>query len=201
MSDCIVLVGMSGFGTSAHEALTELVFLPDNPVQADYTVVCGMSLWERPVSVACDLYRRGIAGKLIFTGGYNHRIRGTEAEAMTAKALASGIPPGEVFCEDRAAHTRENLEFSWSIMKTAHASVSAINLIGINYHVKRALLTARAVLPHGIRIGHASYPSLYFDRDSWHATERGRRDVLNELSKLQAYFPEAMPQELSGAFS
>lgn len=194
-------LSVNDLGGVAHRAITEFVFQLDNPVEADYTVVLGMSLWARPVDVACALYDRGIAGKLIFTGGYNHRIGGTEAEAMAVKALAAGIPPGDIFCESCAAHTRENLEFSWNIMKAVSCSVGSVNLIVINYHVTRALFTARSVFPPEIRLGHVSYPSIYFGRESWQLSERGRRDVFNELSKLQAYFPETMPQELKSLFS
>ena len=177
---------------TAVEAITRLIFVPDRPVKADFTIVLGMSLWQRPVACACGLYRQGLTGKLIFTGGHNDRLQGTEGEAMLAGALAAGIAPADAICENRATHTRENMELSWRLMQAAQADVRAVNLIAIHHHLPRALLSARAVLPGHVRLGHVSYPSIHFDSGNWHDSARGRKDVLAEFEKLKNYFPDAI---------
>lgn len=193
--------GMPKLNRSACEAITELIFVQDNPVQADFTIVLGMSLWRNPLEAAIRLFHAGKAGRLVFTGGYNGQIGRPEADAMAEEAVARGIPAQMVMCENRARNTRENVELSWNMIKAQQTPVSAVNIIAIHYHAPRAVRTARAALPDTVRLGHASYPSAYFSPVDWHACERGRQDVFSELAKLHAYHPEAVPAGLRGLLS
>ena len=61
-------------------------------------------------------YERGIAPRLIFTGGPAAN-RFVEAEAMANTAAAQGIPPSAIFLEPRANDTIENACFSERLMK------------------------------------------------------------------------------------
>jgi uncharacterized SAM-binding protein YcdF (DUF218 family) len=183
---------------SACAAITELMFVRDNPVRADYTIVLGISLWRSPLEAALRLFREGNAGTLVFTGGHNSKIGGSEAEFMLEEALARGVPPNMALCENRARHTRENLEFSWNMIAAKQANVHAVNIIGIHHHMPRVLLTARSVLPGMVLVGHVGYASIHFSPADWHASARGQRDVLNELTKLHSYYPEAVPCRLLG---
>ncbi|WP_417307976.1 YdcF family protein [Devosia sp.] len=180
----------------ARRLITELVFPPAAPARADYTIVLGMTLWKNPLAAALQLHDQQIAGKLIFTGGYNARIGRPEAMAMAEAALAHGVPPDRVLCEPRARHTGENIAFSWAMVAALPYRVEAVNVVGISYHVTRALITARTVVPDTVALGHQGYPSQYFGPDDWHLTARGRRDVLGEVAKLGRYFPHALPPEL-----
>lgn len=182
------------------EAMNRFLFLPDDPIRADVTIVLGMSLWQRPLDAALALYQNGHAGKLLFTGGHNDRIGGAEGSLMLSQALARGVDPAMACCENRATHTRENIAFSWNMIRAWKTPVAAINVVGIHYHIRRALLTARDILPGHLRIGHASYPSLHFTPGNWHLRARGRRDVLAEMGKLATYFPHDIPATLQGRF-
>lgn len=63
-------------------------------------------------------YDRGIAPRLIFSGGPVHN-RFVEAEVMANAAAAQGIPPSAIFVETEAKDTIQNVCFSERLM-TAH---------------------------------------------------------------------------------
>jgi uncharacterized SAM-binding protein YcdF (DUF218 family) len=80
-------------------------------------------------------YDRGIAPRLIFTGGaaHNHFV---ESDVMAAAAAAQGIPPSAIFVETRAKDTIENACFSERLMK-AHGWRSA-EVVSSASHLPRA---------------------------------------------------------------
>ncbi len=180
------------------ELVTRLLFLPDNPVAADATLVLGMSLWQSPLKAAVRLFRGGSAGTLVFSGGYNDRIGRTEAEVMAEAAIAQGVPPDLILSENRARHTGENVQFGWDLIRRTISGALSVNIVAIAYHMPRALMTARAVMGPEVTLGTLGYDSVHFDADTWHLSERGRRDVLNEAAKLALYFPDAIPAALQG---
>lgn len=182
-----------------HQGLvTRLMFLPDNPVRADATLVLGISLWQNPLEAALRLFHGGRAGKLVFSGGHNDRIGRAEAEVMAEAAIARGVPTDMVLSESRARNTRENVEFGWDLIRRNFPGKPSVNIVAITYHIPRALMTARALIGSQATLGHTGYGSIYFNADTWHQSERGQRDVLNEAAKLARYFPDAIPTALWG---
>ena len=98
------------------ELVTRLLFLPDNPVAADATLVLGMSLWQSPLKAAVRLFRGGSAGTLVFSGGYNDRIGRTEAEVMAEAAIAQGVPPDLILSGiNRGANLAEDVTYSGTV--------------------------------------------------------------------------------------
>jgi uncharacterized SAM-binding protein YcdF (DUF218 family) len=69
------------------------------------------------VTEAVHEYERGVAPRLIFTGGPAHN-RFVEAEVMARTAAAQGIPPSAIFIETQAGDTVQNACFSARIMKS-----------------------------------------------------------------------------------
>lgn len=61
-------------------------------------------------------YERGVAPRLIFSGGAAHN-RFVEAEVMAGAAAAQGIPPSAISIETRARDTIENACYSERLMK------------------------------------------------------------------------------------
>ena len=80
------------------ELVTRLLFLPDNPVAADATLVLGMSLWQSPLKAAVRLFRGGSAGTLVFSGGdVTEPIRRAfeQMQPVVIDAMAAGWLTGE----------------------------------------------------------------------------------------------------------
>lgn len=63
---------------------------------------------------AKDLFDKGIARNIIFSGGAVHTAW-VEGMAMKTMADSMGIPPDHTFVEDRAEHSNENVYFSWKL--------------------------------------------------------------------------------------
>ncbi len=82
-------------------------------------------------------YDRGVAPRLIFTGGAAHNAY-AEAKVMANAAAAQGIPPSAIFVETKAADTIQNACFSAQLM-SGHGWRSA-EVVSSNYHLPRASL-------------------------------------------------------------
>jgi uncharacterized SAM-binding protein YcdF (DUF218 family) len=82
-------------------------------------------------------YERGVAPRLLFTGGpaHNHYV---EADVMARSAAAQGIPPSAIFVETKATDTIENACYSARIMQ-AHGWRSA-EIVSSNSHLARAAM-------------------------------------------------------------
>lgn len=89
-------------------------------------------------------YERGIAPRLIFTGGAAHN-RFIEAEVMANTAAAQGIPPSAISVEKQSKDTIQNACFSERLMKT-HGWRSA-EVVSSAYHLPRTgLILSRSSL-------------------------------------------------------
>lgn len=105
------------------------------------------------VNEAVREYERGVAPRIIFSGGAvrNHF---SEAEVMAQAAESEGIPPSAVLIENRARDTLQNACFS-ARMLHQHGGNSA-EIIGLPAHLPRAAMIF-AALPLDWRI-HGATP-------------------------------------------
>jgi uncharacterized SAM-binding protein YcdF (DUF218 family) len=85
-------------------------------------------------------YERGVAPRLIFTGGPAHNEY-VEADVMAKAAAAQGIPPSAIFVETRAEDTIQNACYSERIMRD-HSWRSA-EVVSSGDHLPRASLIFR----------------------------------------------------------
>jgi uncharacterized SAM-binding protein YcdF (DUF218 family) len=68
---------------------------------------------------AAELYHRGMASWILFTGGRGRMTEhwpDTEAACFAARAKTHGVPDEVVYCEPNATHTGENILFSREMM-------------------------------------------------------------------------------------
>ena len=89
------------------------------------------------VTEAVREYERGVASRLILTGGAAQN-RFVEAKVMMRTAEAEGIPESAIFIEPNSMNTIENACFSVRIMK-AHRWRSA-EVVSSDYHLPRAAM-------------------------------------------------------------
>ncbi|CAH0121143.1 MULTISPECIES: YdcF family protein [unclassified Paenibacillus] len=120
------------------------------PARSDVGIVLGASLWnDRPspglaerLDHALSLYKRGVFRKIIVTGGLDSpEMTLTEAQGMQQYLVERGVPPEDVYLENEATSTLENLLFSSRIMAD-HNWTSAI-VVTHSFHGARALEIAR----------------------------------------------------------
>jgi uncharacterized SAM-binding protein YcdF (DUF218 family)/glycosyltransferase involved in cell wall biosynthesis len=132
--------------------LAEPLRIVDTPQPADAIVVfaggvgesgrAGGGVQER-ISKAVQLYRDGVAPRLIISSGFVFALR--EAELMRAIAVDNGVPAQAILLEDRAANTYENVVFTDQILD--RHDWRRIALVSSPYHMRRAVLTWRKAAP------------------------------------------------------
>ncbi len=122
----------------------------DQAAPADAIVVLGAAAYDAqpsPVFAAriehgLDLYRRGFATKLIFTGGYGgSRARFSESQVARRYALREGIPDDAILIESRSRTTYDNLVEARRLM--LDNNLKRVIVVSDPLHMSRALRLSR----------------------------------------------------------
>jgi len=121
----------------------------DQAAPADAIIVLGAAAYDRNPSPVfkerirhgIDLYQRGLAKRLIFTGGFGNGARYSESQVARSYALKQGVPPQAILIETESRTTRQNLRQAAALMK-AHELKSAL-IVSDPLHMARALRLAR----------------------------------------------------------
>ena len=130
-------------------ALWEYHRLHQSLKPADLLLVLG-SNDERVGVYAAELYRQGLAPKVLFSGGagrFTEGLRGTEAERFAAAAEAAGLPPEAILLETRSTNTGENVRFSREILQETGLHPQSIIALQKPYMERRTLATLEAQWP------------------------------------------------------
>lgn len=98
-----------------------------------------------------DLYHRGLAPLIVFTGATSRTTRDRmprgEAEHYRERAVELGVPAGAILVEPRARNTGENIRFSRALLEERGVPVSSVLLISKPYEERRAHATACKLWP------------------------------------------------------
>jgi len=89
------------------------------------------------ITEAVREYERGVAPRIVFTGGPAHN-QYVEADVMARVAAAQGIPPSAIFVETKAEDTIQNACYSARLMED-HGWRSA-EIISSKSHLPRAAM-------------------------------------------------------------
>lgn len=120
----------------------------DQAAAADCIIVLGAAVkGDQPSPVFAErirhgvaLYQRGMAAKLLFTGGYSHEKTYAESAVATAFAIKQGVPEADTLSEHRSRTTYQNLLQAQDVMRQ-HKLDSAI-IVSDPLHMKRAMWMA-----------------------------------------------------------
>ncbi len=170
-------------------SLKEDYFAADDIFAADVAIVFGVTAWQRACARSVEIYRAGLARKLVFTGGFNAALGAVEATEMAACARSAGVPEADIIVEPHATNTADNVLNARDCIEEAIGldALNSVLLVAIHFHMLRVKTIARHVFPERIRIGCASYPSIHYSSCNWEESERGRADVASEARKLDDY--------------
>ena len=122
----------------------------DQAAPADAIIVLGAAaydakpspVFEERIRHGIDLYQRGLARKLIFTGGYGGGgARFSESQVARRYALRQGVPDKAILIESASRNTQENLRQAVLLMQ-ANELHSAI-IVSDPLHMSRALRISR----------------------------------------------------------
>lgn len=123
----------------------------DEPRPADAILVLGRRLeQDEPTEVfqarlahAEELWRQGLAPRIIVAGGTTGEARRSEAEAGGLWLAARGVPRHAIHLEDRSQHTLENLFNVRAAMR--ESGWRTLVLTSDRLHLARAKATARGL--------------------------------------------------------
>ncbi|WP_149196362.1 YdcF family protein [Luteimonas suaedae] len=122
----------------------------DQAAPADAIIVLGAAAYDaRPSPVfeqrilhGVHLYQRGLAGTLIFTGGYGGSgARFAESQVARRYALRQGVPEDAILIETVSRTTQQNLAEAAALMR--ERELTRAILVSDPLHMARALRLAR----------------------------------------------------------
>ena len=165
----LILITLILFSTIAyiqkvpHVLLGQYLSPSDTLTKADAIVV--VSGDNDRMKHAIDLYKQGLASKLILSGAAREGFT-SNALAMHLEASAAGIPNEAVIMEEKATNTYENAVFTKEIILSQ--GMKDVILVSSPYHQRRVYETFRGVF-RGMNIKLQNNPSVYFNwkSDSW----------------------------------
>lgn len=169
------------------------MFLEDKDQRGDLAVVFGIENWRDPLTKAVSLYREGLIPKLLFTGGINKKSSEPEAENMYEEALRLGLPKEDLYLENQATSTLENVLFANKLIeeKIGWDKISTVCGVMVNVHARRALMTMKKVFPPGTKLKACPYVYSGFPypdkAEDWPKFERAVVIVNRELKKIETY--------------
>lgn len=208
--------------TAAREAAARLAFaylsetdpLPAAPVDA----VIGFGVFDLSLPVFCgELYVRGLASRIIFTGGIGAGtadLGQPEADAW-CQALWQAypeIPAAHVIAENRSTNTAENISFTADLLARSHpdhalgTGIRQALIVAAPSRLRRTRLTLQKLQPAVRPI--RCLPSRTFDQELALYTSKGLDYVAHlagELDRIVAYpargwiIAEPLPPALAAA--
>ncbi|PPJ41590.1 MULTISPECIES: YdcF family protein [unclassified Pseudoxanthomonas] len=124
----------------------------DDAAPADAIIVLGAAaydakpspVFEERIRHGIDLYKRGLAPRLIFTGGYGGTgARFSESQVARRYALRQGVPDKAILIESLSRNTHDNLRQA-SLVMQQHNLRKAI-IVSDPLHMARALRISKDI--------------------------------------------------------
>ncbi|PJZ79171.1 YdcF family protein [Leptospira meyeri] len=110
-------------------SIWNFLFIQEDIQKSDLIfVLCSHDL--RVAKYAIDLYKKGFANYILFSGGLNFFTKyifpKSEAESFAELALASNIPEEKIIIENKSNNTGENILFSKHLLDSLNLKVKSI---------------------------------------------------------------------------
>ena len=122
----------------------------DDATPADAIIVLGAAaydakpspVFEERIRHGIDLYKRGLAPTLIFTGGYGGTgARFSESQVARRYALRQGVPEKAILIESLSRNTHDNLRQARALMQ--QHKLHSVIIVSDPLHMARALRISR----------------------------------------------------------
>lgn len=165
--------------------ITEFLFLEDEPAAAELIFVFGGRNQARALRAA-ELYRRGLAPRVLIAGGFNRELGDVEAQFLGRLAVEQGVQEEDLLLELRSANTEENVAMGRDLLeKLGCLPRDTVLLVSAPLHMRRARLTFERYFP-GVKALCCPDGRTDVTRTNWWQTEEGRRLVFRELEKVRS---------------
>ena len=180
------------FYTSLPWALASPLQLGDPPRPADAIVVFAGGVgesgqagggYQERVKTAVDLYRGGLAPRMVFESGYNFAFK--EAEIMRDLAKSQGVPESAIVLETQGANTYDDVIRVRDVLRARNWR--RILLVSSPYNMRRAVLVWRKQAPE-ISVVPTPVPQSQFYTHDRGATLDQLRGLTREYVALIVYW-------------
>lgn len=102
-------------------------------------------------NIASELYLKGYANKLIFSGGLGKITsklwNETEAEKFAKIAIQRGVPSNNIYLEKESTNTGDNFRFSKKLIENLKLDIKSCIIVCKPYDEKRAYATFKKIMP------------------------------------------------------
>jgi uncharacterized SAM-binding protein YcdF (DUF218 family) len=165
------------------------------PEHAELIFVFG-TWYSQPAEMAADLFQRGVAPRILVTGGSNKHTGVNEAEAHWAILCEAGVPDASIYVENQSANTLENVRLALPLIEGFLDQIQTILVIAKWQHSRRAVMTLKAHLPAGIRYCAQTYEAPQVPRQSWWQDAEAQRRVIGNWERIPRYLALGHLKEL-----
>lgn len=129
------------------QVIWDYLCLRQEPRKADCIVGFGNFNTDIARRVA-QLYLEGYAPKVLFTGGLGRNTEGLlpepEAVRFAKVAMECGVPAEDILLEDKSTNTKENIEFTRTLL--AEAGIPTNHILGVHQpFMERRIVAAMGV--------------------------------------------------------
>ncbi len=169
------------------KAITNMIFLEDEPVKSDIIIVPGSSQMEI-VKKAVELYKLEVSNKIIFTGSFNEKIQEYESEYGREYALKQGVKKGDIYIEKKSTNTKENAIYSRKIIIKHDLKSKRILIPCKSYHSMRIKMSFLSEFPKSIISTIPTVDSRNITRNNWWKSGEKTEIVMGEVEKIGQYF-------------
>ena len=118
--------------------------------KADCMIVLGCSDIN-VVDVAINVYNKGLADNIIFTGGYGKITKDIwnvpEAEKFAQIAIKKGVPKEKIYIEKESTNTGDNFRFSKKLIEQLKLDIKSCIVVCKPYDEKRAYASFKKIMP------------------------------------------------------
>lgn len=127
------------------QVIWDYLCLHQEPAKAD--VIVGFGNFNTDIARrAAELYCRGLAPKILFTGGLGRNTEGLlpepEAVRFAKVAMECGVPECDILLEDKSANTKENILFTKALLETRqlpHSHILGVHQPFMERRIKAAM--------------------------------------------------------------
>ncbi len=178
-------------------------------------VIVGFGCYDDNVARrAAELYLRGFAPKVVFTGGLGRNTTGlfaqSEAEIFAEVARSCGVPASDILLEDRSTNTKENIEFTRALLETrgiAHAHILGVHKPYMERRINAAMGVYWAEQPFSVTSAQLSLEEALEDAKRQGMSEHGIiSTIVGDFQRIELYaqkgyqLPQFIPDEAWQAY-
>jgi len=157
------------------------------PSKSDAIIVLGGEMNGERTRKGAELYREGIAPKMMLSDGTKMSWRTAAIREMYDLAVLEGVPESSLLKEERSRSTYENALFTRELME--QQGLRSAVVVTSDWHMKRsAFVFDKVYQGSGIELHYCGAPDDRSDFDAWWKDGEKQQVVLSEWAKTLVYW-------------